>query len=109
MADVTPKVKNFIWRACLDVLPTQTNLFDKGIVHCLSCRWCEEEAETVSHVLWHYEFAQKVWGLSSINFPLECLQAQSFHDVIMFCISFLKTPGLEIVFSTAWCLWQAHN
>ncbi len=104
LADVTPKVKNFIWRACLDVLPTQTKLFDKGIVHSLSCRWCEEEVEIVSHVLWHCEFAQKMWGLSSINFPPECLQAQSFHDVIMFCISFLKTPGLEIVFSTAWCL-----
>uniref|UniRef100_A0A2N9FP25 Uncharacterized protein n=1 Tax=Fagus sylvatica TaxID=28930 RepID=A0A2N9FP25_FAGSY len=54
LADVTPKVKNFIWRACLDVLPTQTKLFDKGIVHSLSCRWCEEEAETQARnrLLW---------------------------------------------------------
>jgi hypothetical protein len=56
-AQVQPKIRLFIWRTCLDILPTKTKLFDKGLIHSVSCLWCEEEPETLSHVLWQCEFA----------------------------------------------------
>ena len=34
---VQPKIRLFMWRACLDILPTKTKLFDKGFLHSFSC------------------------------------------------------------------------
>jgi hypothetical protein len=48
---VAPKIKLFIWRACRNILPTQTKLFDRGITGTLTCGWCMDEVETVNHVL----------------------------------------------------------
>ena len=50
-SQVQPKIRLFMWRACLDIIPTRTKLFDKGILHSFSCQWCETEPETSSHVL----------------------------------------------------------
>ena len=36
-AKVQPKIRNFIWRACRNILPTQTKLFDKKILSSFSC------------------------------------------------------------------------
>ncbi len=58
---VQPKIKLFVWRACKNILPTQTNLFDRRVISSFSCKWCDEEAETTDHVLWRCEFAQRVW------------------------------------------------
>ena len=48
---VQPKVKLFIWRACEAILPTQTNLFDKGVSQTYPCLWCGDETKTVDHLL----------------------------------------------------------
>ena len=36
-AQVQPKIRLFMWRACLDILPTRTKLFDRGVLHSFSC------------------------------------------------------------------------
>ena len=50
-ASVQPKVRVFIWKACKGILPTRTNLFDKGLSNSFSCVWCEDEAKTGDHLL----------------------------------------------------------
>ena len=50
-AKVQPKIRVFMWRACLDILPTRTKLFDRGILSFFTCQWCEDDPETTSHVL----------------------------------------------------------
>uniref|UniRef100_A0A2N9H5H6 CCHC-type domain-containing protein n=1 Tax=Fagus sylvatica TaxID=28930 RepID=A0A2N9H5H6_FAGSY len=57
-ASVPPKIITFMWRACKDILPTQTKLFDKGCIHTFTCLWCGEEAETRDHVLWQCDFLE---------------------------------------------------
>ena len=47
---VPPKVKLFIWKACKNIVPTQTKLFDKGLSSSFSCQWCLEEPEMCSHI-----------------------------------------------------------
>ncbi|XP_040996249.1 uncharacterized protein LOC121242444 [Juglans microcarpa x Juglans regia] len=59
---VSPGEKVFLWRACLNALPTQSNLFKKKIVEHPKCPICEIEEETVAHALWDCESARDVWS-----------------------------------------------
>jgi hypothetical protein len=100
-AKVQPKIKLFIWCACQDILPTLANLFRQGVSYSYSCRWCEDELESSSHILWQCEFAQRVWHASSVSFPAECLRSFSFSEVISCSLQSLSSPSLEIMFTTA--------
>uniref|UniRef100_A0A2N9IK08 Integrase catalytic domain-containing protein n=1 Tax=Fagus sylvatica TaxID=28930 RepID=A0A2N9IK08_FAGSY len=106
---VQPKVKLFIWRACKTILPTQTKLFDKGVSHTYSCLWCGDEAETVDHLLWGCEFAQRVWKASPAMIPPSYQVNMPFTEFISGCIDDLGSLALEITFTTAWALWKARN
>lgn len=48
---VPPKVKNFLWRACHDCLPTMVALEQRRVEVDFRCPVCWSEAEKVSHVL----------------------------------------------------------
>ncbi len=104
-ASVQLKVRVFIWKACKGILTTKTNLFDKGISNSVSCVWCEDEVEIGDHLLWGCEFAQKVWSECPVNFPKHLHDGMPFKEVIWCCALDLVSPGLEIVFTTAWALW----
>jgi hypothetical protein len=60
--------KNFLWRACQNVLPTKQNLLRKGVVENDLCPCCHSEVESVIHVLWECPGAQDVWGCGPILF-----------------------------------------
>ena len=51
-ANVPNKVKIFSWRACLNILPTQGNLARRRVVEEARCCVCQNEVESVLHVLW---------------------------------------------------------
>ena len=108
-AQVPPKVRLFMWRACLDILPTKTKLFDKGLIHSVSCLWCEGEPESSSHVLWQCDFAQKIWMACPIIIPSFCSISMNFRDFILSCIDVLSESDTEILFTTAWEIWNARN
>ena len=106
---VQPKVRVFLWRACRGILPTQTNLFNKGISHTFSCLWCGEEAETVDHLLWGCDFAQKVWKACPAQIPSSVTVSQSFSELVAQCMVTLNSLSLEIVLTIAWAIWKARN
>ena len=49
--DIPPKVSNFVWRACLDILLTCANLFCRTIPIDSKCVICGQAKEMVSHAL----------------------------------------------------------
>ncbi len=65
--------------------------------------------ETGDHLLWVCEFAQRVWQDCPIQIPLNLHDGLSFKEFIMGYVSELMSPGLEIVFTTAWAIWRARN
>ena len=60
---IPPKVRNFIWRACSNILPTSTNLCRRRIPVASTCTICQQQEETVAHVLWECPLARNVWGM----------------------------------------------
>jgi hypothetical protein len=108
-AKVQPKIWVFMWRACLDILPTRTKLFDRGILSFFTCQWCEDDPETTSHVLWKCDFAQKIWSACLVLIPHDYHPSLSFRDFISICVQCLVGSNLEILFTTAWEIWNARN
>jgi hypothetical protein len=44
--------KNFLWRACQNILPTRDNLHKRRIILDHLCPVCGLEVETGFHILW---------------------------------------------------------
>ena len=61
--NVPPKVRNFVWRACLNILPTRANLQRRKIVVDPWFDFCKQQPEVVGHVLWECPFARNTWAL----------------------------------------------
>ena len=59
---IPPKSKHFLWRACLNALPTKANLTHRGISIAGNCALCPYQSETVTHILWACPLAHNVWS-----------------------------------------------
>ena len=55
--NVTPKVKIFAWRVCLDGLPTMLNLRHRGLNTSGFCQICDKDLESINHALLHFNHA----------------------------------------------------
>ena len=62
--NVPPKVRNFVWRACNDILPTCANLYRKKIQMDPLCAICGQTDETFGHALWECPMARNVWAMT---------------------------------------------
>lgn len=47
---VSKVVKNFLWKACKNILATKDNLFKKHITNDPLCPVCDLEVETIGHI-----------------------------------------------------------
>lgn len=58
--DCPNKVKQFLWKACKNILPTNHQLASRKVIVEDSCGFCGM-CETSSHILWGCKFASEVW------------------------------------------------
>ena len=58
---VPPKIRNFIWRACRNALPTKQVLMRRKIVADLICERCKLDMEDAKHALWSCPELDLVW------------------------------------------------
>lgn len=61
--NVPPKVWNFLWRACSNILPTRGNLQSRKVAVDSRCELCKQQPELVCHVLWKCPFARNTWAV----------------------------------------------
>uniref|UniRef100_A0A7N2MJI0 Reverse transcriptase zinc-binding domain-containing protein n=1 Tax=Quercus lobata TaxID=97700 RepID=A0A7N2MJI0_QUELO len=59
---VPPKVRNFIWRVCSNILPTKENLHSRRVKMEPRCDICYQQPESTSHLLWECPMARNVWA-----------------------------------------------
>ena len=57
---VPPEVKNILWHACFNILPTQDNLHRRKLHMEPGCGFYCQNSETAEHVLWTCPFAMNV-------------------------------------------------
>ena len=86
--NVPNKVKFFLWRACINSIPTILNLHKRRIVSSSICSLCREGKESVLHALWSCGISS-VWGSCFASLPSEFSRASLFCDLLdlVFCSS----------------------
>ena len=76
--NVPPKVRNFVWRACTDILPTRANLYRRKIPIDPLCSICKQTDETVEHAIWECPLASNVWAVAQGRLQKCVASAQCF-------------------------------
>ncbi|KAL6506664.1 hypothetical protein OROHE_022496 [Orobanche hederae] len=63
---IPPKVKNFLWRAAHNCLPTKEKLLQKGISAGGNCGLCDDSYETSWHIFVDCPFVKSCWDAAEL-------------------------------------------
>ncbi|XP_042972967.1 uncharacterized protein LOC122304769 [Carya illinoinensis] len=102
-------VKVFLWRACLESLPTMSNLFKKKIVSSPLCPVCCNSDETTGHILWNCPSAMDVWSYGPKRIQKSSVRAESFFKIIEELRDLCDIQTLGAFAMTARDIWQRRN
>ena len=80
--NVQPKVQNFVWRACTDILPTRANLYHRKVPLDPLCSIYGQTDETVGHALWECPLARNVWAVAQGRLQKCGVSVQSFYLLV---------------------------
>ena len=108
-AQVPPKIKTFIWRACNDSLLTRTKLFERKVLHSFSCVLCNEEAETCDHLFLECSFAQAVWLQSPLLNDYRFYPKMKFIDAMNAALQKLSAAVFDTLCIACWMIWKCRN
>ena len=97
------KIKLFMWRACLNILPTKNQLRRRGIGcdgNSEVCGCCE----TTGYALWGCKVVEEVWRNTRLKLPFFEITPRDFIDVVW--ETKLKKPEIdwELFAIIAWSL-----
>ena len=107
--NIPPKVRNFVWRACSDILPNSTNLCRKRIPLNPACAICQQHDETVAHALWGCPLARNVWALVKGKMQKWSSKVEDFYILVRELMGVLTTKELEVWAIVSWSIWNARN
>ena len=98
------KIRNFIWRACKDILPTKTKLRDCKIPVEMECDLCEG-VETASHTFWSCDIAAAVWQMANVKAPGLMANPPNFMD-LFWCV--MEASRLYLAEFQTHCISPKH-
>ena len=102
------KIKQFIWRACKNILPTNYCLKLRKIPIEDACGVCGK-VESSRHALWDCEVAGAVWRESKLPLPSFKSSLRDFMDVVWKIWEEKREISWESFATTAWCIWKNRN
>ncbi|KAL0411880.1 UNVERIFIED_CONTAM: putative mitochondrial protein [Sesamum latifolium] len=108
-APVPGKVKIFIWRACLNILPTSSNLNRRIPESSLACPHCADEEEDTFHALFLCHFARQVWGLSNLGTDMTHKRTQSLVTWLSHVAASIERKPFGLFLCLCWTLWWCRN
>ncbi|KAH9683740.1 putative reverse transcriptase/RNA-dependent DNA polymerase [Citrus sinensis] len=103
---VPAKVKHFIWRAGVNVLPTADNLRRRQVELASTCPICNAADESVVHCLLNCSFAKSCWLLSPIGFEGGCMY---FGDWLKRVFARCSSDDCDLAAMICWSLWLNRN
>jgi hypothetical protein len=106
---IPPKVKNFLWRACVGILPTHSLLHRRHLRADGLCPYCTREEESVGHILWSCPVANDAWIESQLPLHKWDRYTSSFFDLMWVTQSRLTLEAVELFSCVAYFLWRQRN
>ncbi|KAM6547817.1 hypothetical protein CsatB_019493 [Cannabis sativa] len=104
---IPPKVKNLLWRAITDCLPTCLQLVTKHVNISGLCPVCTNQAESIVHALLTCPFAMSCWNTLGISYDTN--HPYSFGG---WFDKVITASGEELASRAAmlcWAIWKARN
>ena len=102
-------MRNFLWRACSNTLPTRDNLHRRKLQVELRCAICHQPRETVCHTLWECPLARNVWALVKGKIQKSVDQASDFLELTRSMLQRLPKEEMERWSVIAWAIWNART
>lgn len=103
------KILNFLWRACVNVLPIAVALRNKRVDISDVCTWCHKSAEDAIHTLFGCSIAKEVWNSVGL---LDLVQTTQ-NDTVMGLLKRVFEVGTQeqavMVGLLCWALWSRRN
>ncbi|KAK0592975.1 hypothetical protein LWI29_028449 [Acer saccharum] len=106
---IPTKVKIFIWRACLNWIPTRCNLAKRGMHLEIICPMCNKVPETTLHALWTCPTLLHIRATCSFLKGFCVTDAMQFMDVMLLCMNNLLTAEFETFCLIFWRVWFRRN
>lgn len=106
-----PRVKQFIWRACRNVVASKDVLFRRKCSNNPTCPICGIFAETIEHVLLLCDWAKQVWFCGPLALKFDEVNISTFHD---WCENMLTVvfKGDNFAYCclvlTCWHIWKSR-
>ncbi|XP_058756012.1 uncharacterized protein LOC131629231 [Vicia villosa] len=104
---IDSKIRNCVWRAGKNILPTRSNLLKKGITLDPTCPFCCSALETPQHIFLDCEFAKRVCFASPLGIRLQ--PCEDVLDWLELILRSNNTFEIQIQFTALWKIWQARN
>lgn len=112
-ANVLPKIKHHVWRACLNALAINENLFIRNYKSSPNCPFCSC-TETIQHLLLEFTWTKGVWfGAISVRcsaYPCNRRDGWLWHlieDVVKQKNDWKKI--FQHVMVILWHIWKHRN
>ncbi|KAL0004760.1 hypothetical protein SO802_012321 [Lithocarpus litseifolius] len=101
------KIKNFLWRAVHNALPTNSELTRRCIINDPICSFCSSQGEDVLHALWSCPSLSQVWdGDPQWSFR----QTSRYSDFAQLLSSVLDAAcNVELLATIMWTIWFRRN
>lgn len=112
---VPQKIKVFVWKACLNILPTRENLFKRKIHPNGLCPICQRYSELVEHLLLFCDWTRPIWFGAQLQIIPEVQSVNSIHGWLGHIReSFKDQPDylkfvLNSVMCLLWNIWKSRN
>ncbi|KAK3228943.1 hypothetical protein Dsin_000824 [Dipteronia sinensis] len=107
--NVPPKVRIFIWRVCLNAIPSLANLWARKVVADPCCLRCGVDVESGGHALFWCGGARKVWGLTRFDSFFEDLKNAPVLDVFQAILPKVSYAEFALFCMTTWAIWNDRN
>uniref|UniRef100_A0A803PEK6 Reverse transcriptase domain-containing protein n=1 Tax=Cannabis sativa TaxID=3483 RepID=A0A803PEK6_CANSA len=104
---IPPKIKNLMWRAGTNCLPTMTHLRTKRVEVSLLCPFCQSANETTLHCLVTCQVITLAWNRVGIG--TQVAEDTSFLDWCKSVFSGADSEKRGLIAAVCWAIWGARN
>ena len=101
------KVRNLIWRACRNSLPSKCNLLRRTTITKQRCDRRKEQNEDIVHAVWSCKGLDRVWEVYNTWSFRNQMSFSSFSELLIWVFENNKNPVL-FAFIT-WSIWHQRN
>uniref|UniRef100_A0A803P3X8 Reverse transcriptase domain-containing protein n=1 Tax=Cannabis sativa TaxID=3483 RepID=A0A803P3X8_CANSA len=103
-SNLTPKMKNFVWRVCHNWIPSKSELVRRGIKMERTCSGCWNYDETISHALWQCPKMKQFWKAAGFwhLFPTGLSNMKDLTEFLIFMSKQCSIEDLETFLGLSW-------